>query len=142
MGCNYTLARVGFQTCARPAQTATKSLISFARVGFQTCANKLTFGHKKTANEGCLRSLRGSVLLNSLRRIYIDLRKLSTHHEWLRLKGVSAKAATHYFFETRPAPFCTIPLALHTELKLSACRISQNGLPTAKNEREKIGGVN
>ena len=43
------------------------------------------------------------------------------------------------FFETRPAPFCTIPLALHTELKLSECRISQNGLPAAVHEEQQIG---
>ena len=119
------LALVYFQTGAAPAQIPAKSLKSFARVAKINWRNSAGRWHKKSSHEGCYIGF-ARVCFPEFAPANLQLPAQTVNPiEWAASKRSVGHSRHALFFETLSAPFCTIPLALHTELKLSECRISQ-----------------
>lgn len=119
------LALVYFQTGAAPAQTPAKSLKSFARVAKINWRNSAKRWHKKSSHEGCYIGF-ARVCFPEFAQANLQLPAQTVNPiEWAASKRSVGHSRHALFFETLSAPFCTIPLALHTALKRGACRISQ-----------------
>lgn len=119
------LARVWFETGAAPAQTHAKSLKSFARVARSNWRKAVAVRHKKSSHEGCYIGF-ARVCFAEFAQANLQLPAQTVNpSEWAASKRSVGHSRHALFFETLSAPFCTIPLALHTALKRGACRISQ-----------------
>ena len=118
-------ARVCFETGAAPAQTHAKSLKSFARVTKNNWRKSAAMRHKKSSHEGCYIGF-ARVCFAEFAQANLQLPAQTVNpSEWAASKRSVGHSRHALFFETLSAPFCTIPLALHTALKRGACRISQ-----------------
>jgi len=118
-------ARVCFGTGATPAQTHAKSLKSFARVAKNNWRKSAAIRHKKSSHEGCYIGF-ARVCFAEFAQANLQLPAQTVNpSEWAASKRSVGHSRHALFFETLSAPFCTIPLALHTALKRGACRISQ-----------------
>ena len=118
-------ARVCFETGATPAQEPAKSLKSFARVAKSNWRKSAAMRHKKSSHEGCYIGF-ARVCFAEFAQANLQLPAQTVNpSEWAASKRSVGQSRHALFFETLSAPFCTIPLALHTALKRGACRISQ-----------------